>query len=81
MRLTTDQTRALRLLDEAEPRGCTEAVMTLAHGFKAELLAGLVHDGLASMAAETITAGDQPLEVARLRITAAGRRALAPRQS
>jgi hypothetical protein len=41
MRLSTDQTRALRLLDEAEPRGCTEAVMRLAHGFKAELLAGL----------------------------------------
>jgi hypothetical protein len=43
--------------------------MRLAHGFKAELLAGLVHDGLASVAAETITAGDQPIEVARLRIT------------
>jgi hypothetical protein len=40
MSLSTDQTRALRLLDEAEPRGCTEAVMRLAHGFKAELLAG-----------------------------------------
>jgi hypothetical protein len=62
MTLSSDQTRALRLLDEAEPRGCTEAVMRLAHGFKAELLAGLVHDDLASMAAETITAGDQPIE-------------------
>jgi hypothetical protein len=77
MSLSTDQRRALWLLDEAEPRGCTEAVMRLAHGFKAELLAGLVHDGLASVAAETITAGDQPIEVARLRITEAGRRALA----
>jgi hypothetical protein len=79
MTLSTDQRRALQLLDEVEPRGCTKAVMILAHGFKAELLAGLVHAGLASIAAETITAGDQPLEVARLRITAAGRRALAPR--
>jgi hypothetical protein len=67
------------LLDEAEPRGCTEAVMTLANGFKAELLAGLVHNGLPSMAAETIAAGDQPLAVARLRITETGWRALAPR--
>jgi hypothetical protein len=66
-------------IHEAEPRGCTEAVMRLAHGFKAELLAGLVHDGLASVAAETITAGDQPIEVARLRMTEAGRRALTPR--
>jgi hypothetical protein len=79
MTLTTDQARALRLLDETEPRGCTKAVMTLAHGFKAELLAGLGYEGLASMVVETITAGDQPIEVARLRITAAGRRALAPR--
>jgi hypothetical protein len=63
---------------KAEPRGCTEAVMRLAHGFKADLLAGLVHDGLASVAAETITAR-RPIEVARLRITDAGRRALAPR--
>jgi hypothetical protein len=31
------------------------------------------------MAAETITAGRKPMEVARLRITDAGRRALAPR--
>jgi hypothetical protein len=78
MRLSPDQRRALRLLDEAEPRGATEAVM-LAHGFKGELLAGLVRDSLASMAAETITAGRKPIEVARLRITDAGRRALAPR--
>ena len=78
MRLSTDQRRALRLLDEAEPRGATEAVM-LAHGFKGELLAGLVRDSLASIAAETITAGRKPIEVARLRITDAGRRALAPR--
>jgi hypothetical protein len=47
MRLNTDQMRALRLLDEAGPRGCTETVM-LAHGFTRELLAGLVRDGLAS---------------------------------
>jgi hypothetical protein len=25
--LSTDQRRALQLLDEAEPRGCTEAIM------------------------------------------------------
>jgi hypothetical protein len=37
MRLNTDQMRALRLLDEAGPRGCTETVM-LAHGFTRELL-------------------------------------------
>jgi hypothetical protein len=46
VRLSTDQLRAVRLLDEAELRGCTEAIM-LAHGFTREP-AGLVRDGLAS---------------------------------
>jgi hypothetical protein len=78
MKLSTDQRRALRLLDEAEPRGCTENIM-IAHGFKTELLAGLVRDGLADVAAKTMLAGRQPMKVVRLRITVAGRRALAAR--
>jgi hypothetical protein len=41
----------------------------LAHGFKAELLAGLVHDGLASMVPESVRASGRSVEVARLRIT------------
>jgi hypothetical protein len=78
MRLSTDQTRALRLLDEAEPLGCTEAIM-LAHGFRTELLAGLIHDGLASTLLESVAAGGRSVAVARLQITDAGRRALALR--
>jgi hypothetical protein len=77
MRLSTDQMRALRLLDEAEPRGCTEAIL-LAHGFTRELLAGLVHDGLASKRPESVSASWRSVAVARLRITDAGRRALRP---
>jgi hypothetical protein len=68
MRISIDERRALRLLDEAEPRGCTEAAL-LAHGFRTELLAGLVCDGLASKAPESIRAGGRSVAVARLRIT------------
>jgi hypothetical protein len=44
--ISDDQRRSLRLLARG-PHGCTEAIM-LAHGFKAELLAALVRDGLAT---------------------------------
>jgi hypothetical protein len=59
MKLTTDQMRALRLLNEAEPRGCTEAIL-LAHGFTRELLAGLIRDGLASKRPESLSAKAVP---------------------
>jgi hypothetical protein len=54
-KLSADQRRALRLLDEAEPRGSTESIM-LAHGFAIELLAGLVRDGLATAESERMRA-------------------------
>jgi hypothetical protein len=75
MRLNTDQMRALRLLDEAGPRGCTETVM-LAHGFTRELLAGLVRDGLASKRPESVSTSGRSVAVARFKITDAGQRAL-----
>jgi hypothetical protein len=73
MTLTADQWRALQLLKDAGPGGCTESIM-LAHGFKIELLAGLVREGLASAAPETVRAGGRSIEVVRMRITAEGRR-------
>jgi hypothetical protein len=76
MKLNADQGRALRLLDEAGPRGTPEVLMEMAHGFKSEVLAGLVRDGLASVAPESMRAGGRAITVARLRITDAGRRAL-----
>lgn len=42
-----------------------------------EHLADLVRDGLATATAERMLAGKTPMEVTRVRITAAGRRALA----
>jgi len=45
----------------------------LANGFTAELLVELVRAGLASEHAERMVAGERTIEVARVRITEAGR--------
>jgi len=66
--------RALELL-ETSIDGCTEAIM-LAYGFKTELLVELVNAGLATASIEGTVAGTRRIEVTRMRITAAGRRAL-----
>ena len=66
--------RALELL-EASIDGCTEAIM-LAYGFKTEFLIELVDAGLATASIEGTVAGRRRVEVIRMRITAAGRRAL-----
>jgi hypothetical protein len=47
----------------------------LAHGFKTEMLVEMVRAGFASVATERVVAGGLKMEVARLRITEAGRRA------
>ena len=67
--------QALELL-EASIDGCTEAIM-LAYGFKTEFLAALVDAGLATASIERMVAGGRRIEVTRMRITGAGRRALA----
>jgi hypothetical protein len=67
--LKPEQYRALRLLMRG---GYTEAIM-LAHGFTISMLAGLVREGLATATPETV----QAIKVVRVRITDAGRLALA----
>jgi hypothetical protein len=69
-----DRRRALELL-ATSPDGCTEALM-FANGFTAELLIELVRAELASAHAERMVAGGRTVEVARMRITDAGRKAL-----
>jgi hypothetical protein len=71
-----DRRRALELLAGCGPDGCTEAIM-LAHGFTTRQMVELVRAGLATATAERVVAGGLKLEVARVRITEAGRRALA----
>jgi hypothetical protein len=67
--------RALKLL-AGSTDGCTEAIL-LAHGFTVDMLAGLIRAGLATAQVERMMAGGRTMEVTRIRITDAGRRAIA----
>jgi hypothetical protein len=49
----------------------------LAHGFPAATLAGMVKDGLVTEAIDKVRAGARLIDVRCLRITEAGRKALA----
>jgi len=60
------------------PAGATEAMMT-AHGFPTALLVKLVRAGLATAHTERMMAGSRAIDRARIKITDAGRRALAER--
>ena len=77
MNLHAEHRRALALL-AGTPRGCTESLM-MAHGFKIEMLAGLVRDGFAVAESEAMTAGGRKIAVTRVMITEAGRRDLSSR--
>jgi hypothetical protein len=70
------QRRAALELLAASRDGCAEA-MLLAHGFTVPQLVELVRAGLATATAERMVAGSRKIEVATVRITEAGRRALA----
>jgi hypothetical protein len=66
--------RALELL-AASRDGCTGAIL-VAHDFTIDFLVELIRAGLATAKAERVVAGGRSMEVARVRITGAGRRAL-----
>jgi hypothetical protein len=70
-----DQRRALELLASCRD-GCTETIMR-AHGFTVEQMAELVRSGLATATAQRVHAGAYIIDVVTLRITDAGRQALA----
>jgi hypothetical protein len=74
-RLSADQRRALYLL-ASNPRGCTEESI-VAHGLTLDVLIGLVRDGLAHASRERMQADGLEIEITCVRITGAGRRALA----
>ena len=73
--LGANDRRALEMLAASGSCGCIHSVL-LTRGFTVELL-GLVRDGLAAVAIETVKAGGRQIEIARVRITDPGRRALA----
>jgi hypothetical protein len=68
------QRRALELL-AGSMRGLPKPIM-LMHGFTANRIAELVREGLATAKSEYVRAGGHAINVTRLRITDAGRRAL-----
>src|SRR5262249_10882648 len=70
-----ERRRALELL-AASPDGCSEAIM-LAHGFTVDFLVDLIRAGMAPTRSERVVAGGRAMEVARVRVPAVGRRALA----
>jgi hypothetical protein len=70
-----EKRRALKMLADA-PRGVRKEMLVVVHGFSAEMLAGLVLAGLATAERESMKPGAKPVEVARLQITAAGRKAI-----
>jgi hypothetical protein len=77
-RLSPQPRRTLELLSllASSPHGATEALLVRGHGFDSDMIAGLVRAGLATAERETMKAGAKPVEVVRLRITAAGRTAI-----
>jgi hypothetical protein len=73
-RLSTDQRRALRLLASSRD-GVSEALM-MAHGFGVKLMAGLVQAELAATSVQRIVGGGREVQITRMKITDAGRKAL-----
>jgi hypothetical protein len=75
--MASDERRLLELLVESEG-GATDALLA-GCGFSLDLIVGLVQAGLATATRERTFAASKPVEVSRVRITVAGRRALAER--
>jgi hypothetical protein len=75
-RLTREQRRALELLAQ-DPHGTTDGLLVIVHGFETKMLAGLVDQRLATaLVGEGVETGGKTVEVIRIMITDAGRRAL-----
>jgi DNA-binding MarR family transcriptional regulator len=74
-RLTPKARRALELL-AVDQRGLTEALL-LTYGLTRGMLSRLVRAGLATAQRQTVRPGGTTAEVIRIRITEAGRDALA----
>ena len=58
------------------PHGANEEVLILSHGFKLQMLTGLVQAKLAKRYRVTVKAGTRTIGVSYMIITAAGRKAI-----
>jgi len=75
MTLKAEQRRALAMIADGGLNGCTEATLRV-HGLSIALLSHLFRDDLITITAERVRVGGQLIEVAKFRITDAGRAAL-----
>ena len=73
-RVGAEQRRVLALLAGSRD-GVKAELLILGHCVSRRVLAGLVRAGLAAAKREVVMAGGKAIEVVRVRITAAGRRA------
>jgi hypothetical protein len=69
-----DRRRALELLAGSRD-GMTEAMLA-AHGFRVKQMVELVRTGLAAAYSQRVIVGRRTIEIARMKITEAGRQAL-----
>jgi hypothetical protein len=76
MTLGAEQRRALTMLATSGRDGALQSVL-IAHGFSIPMISALVSEGLATLTHEKVRARSKPVEVAKARITTAGRNALA----
>jgi hypothetical protein len=75
IRTSSEQQRALKLLASSR-YGVNEELLIRGHGFSRGMLASLNRRRLAVTQREVAMAGGKAVEVVRVRITAAGRRAI-----
>jgi hypothetical protein len=73
--MTNEERRLLQML-AGSADGSTDALLA-AYGFTVALMVDVVSAGLATAIADRVYAAGKPVEVTRVRITDAGRRALA----
>jgi hypothetical protein len=77
-RLSQLTDRALELLEllADSPHSATKALLVHGYGFHSDMIAELVRAGFARAERETMKAGVRLIEVVRVRITDAGRKAI-----
>ena len=74
-RVGAEQRRALALLAGSRD-GVKAELLIHGHGFKRRVLAGLIRRKLTAAEREVAMAGGRAIDIVRIRITAAGRRAV-----
>jgi len=77
-RLSPQPRRALELLKllASSPHGATKKLLVVVHGFDTDMIAGHVRAGLAAEERDVMKAGGETIEVVRIRITEARRKAI-----